>query len=131
MSKQPTEHPTSRFVILHHVVGGGEHWDLMLEHGPGLLTWRLEANPLAGVGDPMPARRIFDHRKAFLAYEGPISGNRGQVRRVESGTVEFEKLTSRESAFRLSGVRLAGRYALVCQTGDDWLFAATPQRPPG
>jgi bifunctional non-homologous end joining protein LigD len=126
MSDEPREHPTSRFVILHHVVGGGEHWDLMLEHGPTLLTWRLAVNPLKGAGEPVPARRIFEHGKAFLAYEGPLSGNQGHVRRVESGTVEFEKLTSRESILRLSGVRVAGRYSLVRQTGEDWLFAAIP-----
>lgn len=29
-----------------------------------------------------------DHRKAYLTYEGPVSGERGRVRRVAEGEVE-------------------------------------------
>jgi hypothetical protein len=34
--------------------------------------------------------RIADHRRSYLDYEGPVSGNRGQVIRVESGVYSLE-----------------------------------------
>lgn len=30
------------------------------------------------------------HRKAYLTYEGPISDNRGEVERLDAGTVKIE-----------------------------------------
>ena len=76
-----------RFVILHHTVHGGEHWDLMLEQGNTLLTWQLLREPFELASLPIPARRIGDHRKAYLDYEGSLSRNRGDVRRVGEGRV--------------------------------------------
>ncbi len=80
----------SRFVILHHQVADGEHWDLMLERGDVLLTWQLAREPVDRSSLPIPAKRLADHRKGFLDYEGPVSGDRGHVRRVDTGTVDFE-----------------------------------------
>ena len=111
----------SRFVILHHRLDHGEHWDLMLEQGDVLLTWQLLRDPTFPDNFPIPARRIGDHRKAYLDYEGPLSGNRGTVRRVDSGTVEFEANTPRCCRFVLSGNRLRGAFLLQQQT-QDWTF---------
>jgi hypothetical protein len=33
-------------------------------------------------------QRIADHRSLYLDYEGPISGDRGVVRRLDRGTIE-------------------------------------------
>lgn len=76
-----------RFVILRHSVNGGEHFDLMLEV-PGqekLRTWQLAKWPL-DPGESCKAREIEPHRRAFLDYEGEISGGRGHVQRVMAGT---------------------------------------------
>lgn len=35
---------------------------------------------------PAILTRLEDHRRDYLEYEGPISNNRGQVKRVSSGT---------------------------------------------
>jgi hypothetical protein len=76
-----------RYVVLHHTGSGdGDHFDLMLEV-PGnerLMTWRVMMPPGRWGGD-VGAVRIGDHRKAYLSYEGDISGGRGKVRRVEEG----------------------------------------------
>ncbi len=90
-----------RFVLLHHVVPRNDlpaesqraddenagnrpdHWDLMIESGPVLWTWELLQLPLANT--PQIVRRLPDHRKQYLDFEGPISGNRGHVRRCDSG----------------------------------------------
>jgi hypothetical protein len=108
-----------RFVILHHRLDHGEHWDLMLEQGEVLLTWQLLRDPTDPAGYPIPARRIGDHRKAYLDYEGPLTGDRGTVRRVDSGTVEFEENTPQYCRFMLGGNRLWGTF-LLRQDAQGW-----------
>ncbi len=114
----------SRFVILHHEIDGGEHWDLMLERGEVLVTWQLLRDPSAARCLPIPARRIGEHRKAYLEYQGPISGHRGHVRRVDAGTVEFEEFTSGKCLMTLRGVLLYGAYSLALgeNGGNHWVF---------
>jgi hypothetical protein len=82
-----------RFVILrHHFPAGAvaefsDHFDLMLEQESKLATWRIEAIP-----DPdqaVSATRLADHRKVYLDYEGPVSGDRGTVEQVIAGTYEI------------------------------------------
>ncbi len=74
-----------RFVILEHQ-WNGVHWDLMLEQGEALATWAIDAPIVDGVD--LPARSLASHRRHYLDYEGPISGDRGTVRRVDRGTYE-------------------------------------------
>lgn len=73
-----------RYVVLHHTGVEQSHFDLLIEHGPdGLLAaWRCaQWPPPAGAAfEPLP-----DHRRIYLDYQGPISGGRGEVRRVASG----------------------------------------------
>lgn len=77
-----------RFVLLEHRFLSGQpgrnHWDLMLETDGQLLTWALEENPFSGsetAGVQLPL-----HRSEYLDYEGPISGQRGEVRRGYAGS---------------------------------------------
>lgn len=115
----------NRFVILHHRVDGGEHWDMMLEHGDVLLTWQLLTEPRGTDCLPITARRIRDHRKAYLEYEGPIGEDRGDVRRIDSGGVEIEEFTGESCCFRLSGGRMAGSFSLRRNPSGSWTFAPT------
>lgn len=110
-----------RYVILHHRLDSGEHWDLMLEQGEVLLTWQLLREPVDRESLPIPARRIGDHRKAYLDYEGPLTGNRGTVRRIDSGTVEIEENTPKCVCFILNGGRLWGSFLLQLQA-EGWSF---------
>lgn len=112
----------AKFVILHHVLPDGEHWDLMLERGDVLLTWRLVREPVDGSSLPIPAEKLGDHRRAYLDYEGPLSGGRGSVRRVDAGTFEFEAATPDEYEIRLGGGRLIGRFSLAA-VDDHWVLA--------
>ena len=116
-----------RFVIQFHDAPDGAHYDLMLEDGPGLATWRLPAMPAA---DPIAAERLGDHRLAYLTYEGPVSGGRGRVRIAEAGT--FVLLDRREDLWRieLSGRALRGRFVLTRRGGSHWQLAAEAD-PPG
>jgi hypothetical protein len=112
-----------RFVILHHRLTDGEHWDLMLEQGESLLTWQLAREPVRTDCLPIPARQTGPHRKAYLTYEGPISGGRGEVRRVDSGWVEFVAVSSDSYRLQLRGRRLLGAFTLT-RCGSEWTFAA-------
>ena len=103
-----------RFVILEHTGTAsykpGRHWDLMLESEGRLRTWELEAAPVDGV--KVRAEALPDHRLHYLEYEGPLSEDRGTVRRWDAGIYlllgEFEDQLECE----LSGERFQGRLLL-------------------
>jgi len=85
-----------RFVILQHD-WPQLHWDLMLENGANLRTWRLPELPQPH--HPIPLVALPPHRSIYLDYEGPVSGNRGSVVRVLSGTYRTLLDTPGESRF--------------------------------
>src|SRR5688572_1045480 len=107
-----------RFVILEHdypVL----HWDLMLEGEGVLRTWRLAEPPGTRA---VAAEPSFDHRLVYLEYEGPVSGDRGVVRRWDRGT--YSPVAEQEGGLtvRLDGERLQGVFVLR-QTGQgEWTF---------
>ncbi len=82
----------SRFVVLLHDFPPDHertrHWDLMLEEDGKLLTWALSESPQPGKS--IPATRLPDHRVDYLAYEGPVSGDRGSVLRILEGVYWWE-----------------------------------------
>jgi hypothetical protein len=76
-----------RFVVLRHEGVPEPHFDLMIEAEPGgaLMTWRVAEWPITSEAS-LP--RLADHRPAYLEYEGPLSGDRGYVKRVAAGECE-------------------------------------------
>jgi hypothetical protein len=94
-----------RFVLLEHH-WNGVHWDLMLDVGAVLRTWAIDAPIVPGVN--LPARSLLDHRRFYLDYEGAISGDRGWVRRVDSGLYEPRVWTPEWIQVVLSGAQLVG-----------------------
>jgi hypothetical protein len=81
--------PPLRYVILWHNEVAEPHYDLMFETLPGsaLATWRSPQWPIEG---PTAVTRLKDHRRAYLDYEGELSGRRGRVERVAIGTCRVE-----------------------------------------
>jgi hypothetical protein len=79
-----------RYVVLYHEPGDASerpaHWDLMLEYGNVLRTWAIETTP--NLDETLHLQALPDHRLEYLEYEGPVSGNRGLVTRIMSGTYE-------------------------------------------
>jgi hypothetical protein len=106
-----------RFVILEHD-HPELHWDLMLERGPVLWTWRLPSPPR--LGPSMRVERTFDHRLIYLEYEGPISGDRGAVERWDRGTFSWELETDSRIQVRLDGGKTRGVLRLKLLDGADW-----------
>ena len=110
-----------RFVLLHHELPEGgqraSHWDLMLEQDGVLRTWAVER--------PLPAdieiacRALGDHRLAYLDYEGPVSGNRGQVTRTDGGTYAIVDEQESEVTVRLKGAALVGTLHLRRMAAPD------------
>jgi hypothetical protein len=98
-----------RFVILEHT-WNGVHWDLMLEAGDRLRTWAIDA-PIAFEVD-LAARDLADHRLAYLDFEGPVSRNRGTVRRLERGEYAVTTWTADLIEIRLKGTQLVGKVTL-------------------
>lgn len=83
------------------------HWDLLLEHGPVCLAWRLMERPDHAAR--IEAQKLPDHRLMYLDYEGLVSGDRGSVKKWDVGT--FEWLVDQPQTIR---VKLAG-----CQIHGD------------
>ena len=79
------------FVVLSHTFPDGHaeqnHLDLMIEDGDQLATWRIEQWPPSLTGQI--AIELPRHRLAYLDYEGPISGDRGNVKRVAAGECQI------------------------------------------
>jgi len=101
-----------RFVVLEHD-HPNLHWDLMLEQADGLRTWRLAEFPT--VGRTVGAELTFVHRSVYLEYEGPVSGDRGTVKRVLSGVFEWERDEDERVEARWPGggidlLRVGGRW---------------------
>lgn len=92
-----------RFVILQHVTPPGSeratHYDLMLEQNGKLLTWAMPQQPRPGL--KIVVTKLPDHRLVYLDYEGPISGDRGEVTRVDAGEYASSQLDGTAAKFDL------------------------------
>ncbi|XZE43862.1 hypothetical protein SH467x_003440 [Pirellulaceae bacterium SH467] len=87
----------TQFVILRHEYPAGnerqDHWDLLLEppkpagEAPLLLCFAIPA-PIKDWNGAV-VQKLPDHRRLYLHYEGPISGDRGLVRRIATGEIEW------------------------------------------
>ncbi len=114
-----------RFVVLEHR-WEGIHWDLMFEVGDRLRTWAVDA-PIRPEVD-LPARELADHRRAYLDYEGPVSGQRGAVRRLDGGAYRVRAWTEDLIRVDLEGGQLVGTLELrrvgARETGGPlaWVF---------
>jgi hypothetical protein len=87
------------YVILHHTASpdAPDHFDLLLDApdtpGGKLLTWRILPHPHSWPRHPPAATRLPDHRRLYLTYEGPLSNNRGHVRRTATGAATLTRAT--------------------------------------
>lgn len=101
-----------RFVVLTHD-HPFLHWDLMLdvEESAELKTWRLLAEPLTT--ESIGAEVLPDHRRKYLDYEGPVSGNRGTVKQWDAGTFELIGDSEDEVRVRFHGIRLSGEFTII------------------
>lgn len=115
-----------RFVLLRHECppdfGKPSHWDLMLQWGDVLRTWELRELPAQwasalqteAADQTVKAVALPDHRLAYLDFEGPLSGNRGAVRRCDSGNYDLLGDQPDRVEARLLGDLISGIMQLEC-----------------
>jgi hypothetical protein len=109
-----------RFVVLTHD-HPFLHWDLMLEEGDTLRTWRLPKPP--DEQGALDVEALGGHRLAYLDYEGPVSGGRGTVERWDAGTYELIESAEDRLLVRLVGTKVQGTASLERQSSSSaWIF---------
>jgi hypothetical protein len=78
------------FVLLLHLPAPNSpldpHWDLMIQDGDHLLTWRVPSQPRAG--QEQVVQQIAAHRLEFLDFTGELTEQRGRVEQVARGMLE-------------------------------------------
>ncbi len=123
-----------RFVILFHQTGTNlgrpSHWDFLLEDGPTLMAWALSAEPTACRS--IEALALPAHRRHYLDYEGPLSADRGTVRRWDLGTFVWLQRSAQLVRLRMHGAKLSGEATLVframTEQADVGVKHSAPQR---
>ena len=132
-------------------LGNRSHWDFMLEREEGLLaTWSLyklpkawqsstentQVNEKAAAGqrpagesaqaspisETLGATQRHDHRIVYLDYEGPISGNRGFVTRIDQGTYESLNISEDKWRVKLNGDMVVGQVELARHLTVRWIM---------
>ena len=127
-----TDKKLKRFVIQKHTRAGGIHWDLMLEAGDVLETYRVTLPPAKLVqlsSESTIAVKIGDHPHKFLTYEGPVNQGKGQVTMADRG--EYEVLDKGPALKKLcfKGTILKGNFTLTQTAGNKWQFEGHQVQP--
>lgn len=116
------EDTPKQFVIQQHTTPNGVHWDLMLEMGECLWTWRLNVPPVKIKNKPITAERIHDHPLRFLTYEGPVQNNTGTVTIADKGTYLLRSQTDSVLMLELQGTILSDCFQLQRTENTLWVF---------
>ena len=114
-----------KFVVQKHSKADDVHWDLMLESGKMLETYRLEVPPEKLSAKKNPAVKIFDHSLKFLTYEGSVNKGKGRVEIADGGTYQLLSDAENRREMQISGKILKGKFVLTRIKNDRWEFALT------
>ncbi|MHC4125645.1 MAG: DNA polymerase ligase N-terminal domain-containing protein, partial [Planctomycetota bacterium] len=101
------------------------HWDLMLETGPSLETYRLTLPPEKLVGQTCSAVRISDHPLKFLTYQGPVNNAAAQVQIADNGTCKILSSDRKHKTLQFKGNILKGKFTITHITEDQWQLGKT------
>jgi len=71
------------------------------------------------------ATALPDHRKEYLEYEGPVSGNRGSVKRVDQGKFELIEESEGDWVVHLCGDVNQCTLRLKRASGDAWTLTVS------
>jgi bifunctional non-homologous end joining protein LigD len=92
------------------------HWDLMLESGGILETYRIGEPPEQWGISPIEAARIFDHPLKFLTYEGSVNEGKGSVKIADRGAYRVVSQNENRLILEISGAILKGEFTFA--TGE-------------
>ena len=111
----------NRFVVHKHTQGSEFHWDLMIEWGEKLKTWRLENPPEKLAIEKTKATPIFDHDKKFLTYQGSVNNDKGTVEIVDEGICTIKSTSENEMKINFDGRKLKDRFRFFYRE-NFWFF---------
>jgi hypothetical protein len=115
-----------RFVVQRHDrQGQPAHWDLMLEQGDVLKTFRLDRPPVDVLAGAVPAVAIADHAVRFLTYEGSVNQGLGCVQIAERGTYTTTLQKQESWDMEMDGAILRGRFLLSHVQAEGWRLSRT------
>jgi bifunctional non-homologous end joining protein LigD len=110
-----------RFVIQRHTRDGERpHWDLMLEKGRILETYRVSLPPEDWGYEQAEAVRIFDHPLKFLSYEGGVNKGAGRVEIADAGTYRLIEKNETQQQISFAGNLLKGEFQLCLIESGKW-----------
>lgn len=119
-----------KFVVHHHTGHPGEadHYDLMIDEGKTLATWRISPESMARLlaGATAGAARIANHRREYLTFEGPISCDRGMVKIMDTGECELIGDDGGVFVYWFEGKKIRGQLEIEPLRGDRWEITLTP-----
>lgn len=113
---------SARFVVLRHAVHDDTHFDLMIQMGEALATWKFRDRPERTTPVPVTCHRIADHRLVYLDYEGPISKDRGHVSRHDAGDCIFDWAGETALNVHFRGQLLQGSFRLEQPSPQGWFL---------
>jgi len=111
---------TSRFVVQQHTRQGQIHWDLMLEVGDTLQTYRIKVPPDQISNQKLKAIKIFDHPLRFLTYQGTVNEGAGSVKIADKGIYTAREQTGDFRKLVFDGDILKGEFLLEHIEDDRW-----------
>ena len=110
---------SKKFVVQkHQKESEPTHWDLMLESGEVLETYRVSLPPEDWGNKPVEAVKIFDHPLKFLSYEGNVNKGKGRVEIADCGTYRLIEKDENQQRISFAGKLLRGEYQLCLIEGD-------------
>lgn len=114
-----------RFALLFHRVPPADprsdHYDLLLEIPGTLLSWELSVKPFQQDGTTI-GRQLPNHRLLYLDYQGPLTGNRGQVEQVFVGELQWQTQPAADTS---------PLQAVVTVHETDWLLQLSTESQAG
>ena len=114
MRTTPIRNAKLKFAILRHFdfPGRDDHFDILLEVSSGEDEQQTALVKFETNSDLASGNLLVEHkglvRRRYLRYEGPMTGNRGHVERVDRGSYVLRGM----ECVDFNGVVLRGRYFL-------------------
>jgi bifunctional non-homologous end joining protein LigD len=115
---------SDQFVIQKHTKPGDAHWDLMVQEGDMLQTWRLDKSPKQLLNTQAKAEKIFDHPLKFLTYEGNVNEGKGSVKIADKGICKITAQSDSKIEMELAGAILKGEFILTHIIETSWQFGS-------